>query len=216
MNKKQIEDLNQIRVLMEKSSKFLSLSGLSGIVAGSVAIAGALFAFFYLQFDMRYFNTDMYFIKKQYGLLYQGLNYLILDAAIVFLVAFGAGILFTIRKAKKHQFNYWDNTAKRMLTNLLIPLVAGGVFCFILIYHQIIYLVAPATLIFYGLALLNASKYTLGEIRLLGISEIILGLISATFIGYGLLFWTIGFGLLHIIYGTVMYYRYEYKFVTKG
>lgn len=96
-----------------------------------------------------------------------------------------------------------------MLINLFIPLTAGGIFCLILLYHQIIYLIAPATLLFYGLALLNASKYTIYEIRYLGISEIVLGLVSAILIGYGLLFWAIGFGILHIIYGVVMYLRYE-------
>jgi len=68
--------------------------------------------------------------------------------------------------------------------------------------------VAPLTLIFYGLALVNASKYTLSEIRSFGIAEIVLGLIAMAFIGYGLLFWAIGFGLLHIIYGIIMHVRY--------
>jgi hypothetical protein len=64
-------------------------------------------------------------------------------------------------------------------------------------------------LIFYGLALLNASKYTLKEIRYLGMSEICLGLIASAWVQFGIVFWGIGFGMLHIIYGTFMYFKYE-------
>ncbi len=96
-----------------------------------------------------------------------------------------------------------------MIINLLIPLVAGGIFCLILIYHKLLFLIASATLIFYGLALINGSKYTLHEIRYLGISEIFLGLLASVFTGYGLVFWTIGFGVLHIIYGILMYLKHE-------
>jgi hypothetical protein len=93
--------------------------------------------------------------------------------------------------------------------NLAIPLAVGGIFCAILLYHGIVYLMAPAMLIFYGLALVNGSKYTLTDIRYLGLSEIVLGVFAAFFIGYGLLAWAIGFGVLHIVYGTLMYYKYE-------
>ena len=96
-----------------------------------------------------------------------------------------------------------------MLVNLFIPLISGGIFCLILLYHNIFFLVAPCTLLFYGVALLNASKYTLPDIRYLGISEIALGLIGSIFVGYGLIIWSIGFGVLHLIYGTVMYLKYE-------
>ena len=103
----------------------------------------------------------------------------------------------------------WGTMAKLTLINLFIPLIAGGIFCLVLLYHHIISLVAPATLVFYGMALFNAGKYTLKEIRVLGILEMLLGLIACFFVGYGLIFWAVGFGILHIIYGTVMYTRYE-------
>jgi hypothetical protein len=131
------------------------------------------------------------------------------DAVIVLALALFFGIYFTTRKARKNGLKVWDHTAQRMVINLFIPLIAGGIFCLTLLYHHLIFLLAPATLIFYGLALINASKYTFNEIRVLGISEIILGLMAAFFIGYGLLFWAVGFGVLHIFYGLMMYYRYE-------
>ena len=114
-----------------------------------------------------------------------------------------------MRKAKRKGLPVWDSTAKRLLLNLLIPLATGGLFCLVLLYHRQVGMIAPATLIFYGLALLNASKYTLNDIRYLGILEIIIGLIASVYIGYGLLFWAVGFGVLHIVYGIVMYSKYE-------
>jgi hypothetical protein len=137
------------------------------------------------------------------------IGFLILDAVIVLVFALAAGLYFTTRKARKKGLRVWDNTAKRMLANLFLPLVAGGVFCLILLYHGIIFLVAPATLIFYGLALINASKYTLPDVRYLGVSEILLGLLGSVFVGYGLIIWAVGFGILHIIYGSAMYFKYE-------
>ncbi|MGE5429024.1 MAG: hypothetical protein ACM3O8_14110, partial [Methylococcaceae bacterium] len=66
-----------------------------------------------------------------------------------------------------------------------------------------------AMLIFYGLALVNAGKFTLSEVHYLGITEIVLGLMAAVFINWGLLFWALGFGVMHIVYGMMMYYKYE-------
>ncbi len=210
-NKNYIQDIAEIRKIMEKSSRFISLSGLSGISAGIIALIGAAFTYFYFNFDERYFNSDLYFIKGLYLKLVNFLNLLIIEGIIILFLAVTFAILFTVLRARKNDFPVWDRTTKRLLINLLIPLLSGGLFCLVLIYHQIYYLIAPATLIFYGLALLNASKYTLNEIRYLGISEILLGLLSAVFIGYGLLFWAVGFGIVHIIYGILMYYKYETK-----
>jgi len=211
MTKKEehLENLSEIRNLMERSSRFISLSGLSGVSAGLIALIGAAVAFFYLDYDQRYFDINSFFINQLYIKLHYSIYFLLIDGLAVLILALTAGIFFTTRKARKNSLPIWDNTAKRLLVNLFIPLVAGGAFCLILFYHKIIFLIAPATLLFYGLSLLNASKYTLHDIRYLGISEIILGLLAAFFVGYGLLFWAIGFGILHIIYGGVMYFKYE-------
>jgi hypothetical protein len=205
------QQIDAIHNLMERSSRFISLSGLSGIAAGIVALIGALFAYFYLEFDTRYFNIGRYFNDKLYRLFPEKLAILLLDAAIMLVCALSFAIFFTTRKAKQKGLNVWSHATRLMLYNLSIPLLAGGIFCLILLSYHLIFLVAPVTLIFYGLALLNASKYTLPEIQWLGISEILLGLIASIWVGYGLIFWTIGFGLLHILYGTIMYFRYESK-----
>jgi len=210
MNNNSTDQLTEIKNLMERSSRFLSLSGLSGISAGIVALIGSLYAFFYLNYDLRYFDPASFFTETDRNLdLYRFLMPLMADALIILVLALGFALFFTVRKAKKQGNVLWSNVSRLLLLNLAIPLAAGGIFCLILLYYKIIFLIAPSTLIFYGLALINAGKYTLSVIRWLGISEVVLGLIAAVFAGYGLLVWAVGFGVLHIIYGSVMYYRYE-------
>jgi len=207
-----LENLSEIRSLMERSSRFISLSGLSGVAAGIFAIMGAMAAYWYLGSSPRSYEVASYYDYAQTATGETNIDFYIFfvtDAMLVLLSSLLVGSLLTIRASRKKGYSVWGPTAKRLLINLLIPLVTGGLFCLVLFYHGLIGLVAPATLVFYGLALINASKYTLDDIRYLGISEIALGLVASVYIGYGLVFWTIGFGLLHIIYGLVMYNKYE-------
>ncbi|MES2837012.1 MAG: hypothetical protein V4667_05780 [Bacteroidota bacterium] len=208
-NNKHLENLSEIRTLMEKSSRFISLSGLSGVAAGLFALSGIVAAYLYLPTVMKSGEYYKAAFTDNGEINFQFFSFFIVDASIVLLGSIVFGIYFTVRKSQKKQQAIWDNTSKRLLINLSIPLVTGAIFCFVLLYHGLIGLIAPATLIFYGLALINSSKYTLNDIRYLGIIEVILGLISSFFIGAGLLFWAIGFGVLHIIYGIVMYNKYE-------
>jgi len=210
-----LKDLAEIRSLMERSSRFISLSGLSGISAGIIALVGAAVAFFYLDYDKRYLDWNEYCQAMARRDIYQTTLVLFALAAVVFILAFGAGILFTTRKALKNKLPIWDKTTKRMLFHLFIPLATGGVFCIALLTYGIYYLIAPATLIFYGLALLNGSKYTLDDVQYLGICEIVLGIVASFFIGYGLIFWAVGFGILHIFYGWIMYVKYEKKQIAQ-
>lgn len=205
-----LENLTEIRALMERSSRFISLSGLSGVAAGVFALMGAAAVYWYLgisPFD----GKNIYYVTAE-TLSRGGINYLtffLMDAAIVLFLALASGIFFTTRQARKKGLKMWDASSRRLLINMAIPLAAGGIFCMGLLYHGFFGLVAPATLIFYGLACINASKYTLNDIRNLGILEVILGLISTFYVGYGLEFWAFGFGILHIVYGLIMYYKYE-------
>jgi hypothetical protein len=204
-----LETISEIRSLMERSSRFISLSGLSGVFAGIFALIGATAAYIYFNLSLtspRYYeyavndhgesNTNFYI-------------FFFINAICVLTASIAVGSFLTIRKAKAANQPIWDNTAKRLLINLIIPLITGGLFCLIMIFHGFVGMVAPAMLLFYGLALVNASKYTLSDVRYLGICEIILGLIAGVYVGYGLIFWAAGFGILHIIYGAIMYFKYE-------
>jgi hypothetical protein len=198
------EDLSHIRSMMERSSRFISLSGLSGVVAGLAAVIGAVYVFFVFKREgIDYFDGD----RNVFGsalvkeLLIIGI--LILTAALL------SGYIFTANKSKRKGLKIWDATTRRLLITFAVPLVTGGVFCLALLYHHLFVFVAPATLIFYGLALVSAERYTLTDIKYLGYCQIVLGLISLFILGWGLLFWTIGFGILHIVYGLIMHKKYK-------
>ena len=186
--------------MMEESSRFLSLSGLSGILVGIFAITGAL-----ISSDILSSGTDngMYESKMvtQLGII----------AAIVLILSLVTIIIHTNRKTKKAGKKFWNAGSRLMMINLAVPLISGGLLIFVLLYKEYFDIILPVTLIFYGLALVNASKYTRHEIFYLGIFEILLGICASIFTSFGLLIWAFGFGVLHIIYGTLMYFRYEYK-----
>jgi hypothetical protein len=135
--------------------------------------------------------------------------FLALDGLLVLLASILVSYYFTKRKADRKQQPLWGAYSRHMLVNLSVPLVTGGIFCLVLFYHGLIGLIAPATLVFYGLALMNAGRFSLEEISYLGLSEIILGLVCLIFLGYGLIFWALGFGVLHIVYGILMYVRHD-------
>jgi hypothetical protein len=202
-----LQDVKDIRRLMEKSSRFISLSGLSGVAAGAFALIGAwiaryiLFKTYYTDYDTRGYFTGGDFSKLKIQLI--GL------AAAVFAAAFLSAFYFTWRKSNQQGRSLWDYTSRRLFWNMIIPLAAGGLFILGMLQYNDWRFVAPASLIFYGLALVNASKYTLTDIRYLGYCEIAIGLVNMQLIGYGLYFWALGFGVLHIIYGVIMWWKYE-------
>ena len=205
-NENYIDDLKEIRSMMEKSSRFISLSGLSGVSAGIVALAGAVMAWWYIQNNL---ETSMYTMNNITTIELKDLLFLLLDAGIVLVLAIASATYFAMRKARIQGLPVWNKAAELTFINLIIPLAAGGIFCLFLFYYDLYLLIAPSTLVFYGLALLNSSKFTLQEIRYLGITEIILGLIAMAIPGYSLIFWSLGFGILHIVYGAAMYFRYK-------
>ncbi len=203
MKEKYINDLKEIKDIMNRSSRFISLSGLSGVSAGISALIGAYFAY------QMVFNDHDYLSHNRIHLTGESLTQLLIIALATLILAIGTGIYFTTRKTKMQNKKIWDHQTKRLLINLAIPLITGGVLCLLLLVKGYVGIVAPLTLIFYGLALVNASKYTLDEIRSLGLIEIFLGMVAIQFIGLGLLIWALGFGVMHIVYGIIMELKYK-------
>lgn len=206
--KEQLEALQDIRKMMKDSSRFLSLSGLSGVFAGVYALIGAYFGHMALRNYNGGSSPGTENSVQDYNHL---VTKIILICSGVLFLSILTAFLFTKAKARRNNQKLFDHTSKNLLWNMLIPLLTGGIFCFALIYHgdKMVFLLSPVMLIFYGLALVASSKFTLHDIRYLGLLEITLGLAAAFFIGHGLLFWTLGFGVLHIIYGTIMWYKYD-------
>jgi hypothetical protein len=198
------QELAEIKAMMERSTRFLSLSGLSGILAGTYALIAAGLAYAWVYFPEMPYGSNISAIRQE-----NILEKLLLAGAIVLLLSIGTAWFMSQSKSKKKAHKFWTPASKRFIQALFIPVVVGGIFCLALLSRGHFGIVAPATLIFYGLGLLNASTYTLNEIKYLGYCQLVLGVISAFFPGYGLILWSIGFGVLHIIYGSMMYYKYD-------
>jgi hypothetical protein len=190
--------------MMERSAKFISLSGLSGILAGIYALSGAIAAYFIIQYPVSPFHLRAHSVSTPDALLKL--------LAIAFAVAVASvvtGLWLSGRQARKHGLALWTMASRTLLLNVAIPMATGGIFILIILSTGHFGLAAPASLLFYGLALIQGSTNTVDEIRYLGYCEIVLGLISALYPGYGLLFWAFGFGILHIVYGAIMYNKYD-------
>ena len=205
-----LQELQHIKRMMERSSRFISLSGLSGISAGVCALVGAWFANKVIMstggpsgnLPIRT-NYDETTLKEFMG------SRLFEIAVATFAGAIVLSFLFTWLRSKKSNIPLWGATARRLMINVAIPMIAGGFYLLREIQVGNYGLIAPGCLIFYGLALVNASKYTFHEIRYLGYFQILLGIINCWMIGYGLYFWAAGFGVLHIVYGFLMWFKYE-------
>lgn len=197
-------ELHSIRHLMERSAKFISLSGLSGILAGSYALIGAALGYrevygFASKMSYRdhYVNEDTVLFK------------LVVIATVVLLLSVGTAIWLSMRKARKQRQPIWNPASRGLLKAVGVPLGTGGLFILISLVQGTYGITAPACLIFYGLALVAGSEYTYRDVKGLGILQILLGLLAACFPGYGIIFWAVGFGFLHILYGTIMYFKYD-------
>ena len=205
-----LNDISEIKTMMSRSSRFMSLSGLSGILAGIYALVAATYAHFRITEVSAYTaNSNVGEAIGRFLLSYDAIGDLMLAALLTLALALLTGAFLTIKKAKKRNEQLWNPVSKRLLFNFAVPLVAGGLFSLVLLQYEFIGLVAPTTLIFYGLALLNASKFTVGDIKYLGLANLLIGLVATQFIGFGIYFWALGFGIFHIIYGIILYNKYD-------
>lgn len=192
-SEKHLKDIAEIKQMMERSSRFISLSGWSGISAGTFALMGAIVAYWLLH-------------------TYSGHSletYLVVDAIVVLILALSSSLYFSWRKAVKLGATLWSPLTRKLLLNMAIPLVTGGIYSVIMLSQGQTHLVAGSTLIFYGLALINAGRFTNQEVVILGIAEIILGIAASIWFAYGFWIWGCGFGLFHILYGITLYNKYD-------
>ncbi|HWR74573.1 MAG TPA: hypothetical protein VN276_02990, partial [Bacteroidales bacterium] len=203
-----LEDIKVIKKIMEESSRFLSLSGLSGIVAGLLAIAGAVAA--NLIINGAPAAEEWYSVPLTADPAWHRSTVLLFaDMAAVLVLSLAAAVLFSSRKARKSGLSAWTPVTRRMLASLLLPLVTGGLFIFITLSRVPANVTIASTLIFYGLAVISAGKFTFGEIHRLGVLEVLTGLVCLLVPQWSVFIWALGFGVIHIGYGLFMHLRYK-------
>lgn len=184
------QDLKEIRKLMEHSTRFISLSGLAGILSGIYALIAV-------------------WLAANYFLPMKAAELIIVTALIVLGFSLATATLLSKRKARKQGLPILNSTVHLLLFHLMTPLLIGGILCFIFLEKNYLDLIAATQLIFYGLALINASKYTAQYVQTLGFIEIFIGLFAAYFAEYSLELWGLGFGVVHILYSSIVYWKYE-------
>ncbi len=206
MSQDAVKSIEEIKSILHRNTRILSLSGWSGIMAGLVAIAAAaiaksrLDAYYFKWKQTGYYSTQEY-IQLRTDLAFLGLGTLVLAIALA--------TFFTWRKIRKDGDQLISTATIKLMVNISVPLLTGGIFIAFLLQAGFLNLIAPSCLIFYGLALFTASKFTLGEIKYLGIVCIVLGLANLWMYPYSLIFWTLGFGVAHILYGIIMLRKYD-------
>ena len=206
MKEKYLDDLQEIRSIMERSTRFLSFSGKSGIAAGLFALIGAYFAYR----QIYYSDTVIYDSLKSREYTAHVFQLLVI-ASIVLILSVGSGIWFSWQKAQKAGEKLWSPASKKLVFHAMVPLITGGILILILLSRGYLGAVAGVSLIFYGLALFQAGNFTFSDVKYLGIIEVVAGLLAVANPGYGLYFWAFGFGVLHIVYGTIMHFKYDTK-----
>ncbi len=202
-HEEQLAAIQEMRNLMDQASRFKSISGLAGILAGILSL---------FSIALVYFLTGISpFAAHALDRMWQPENQCSVAIAFLglFLVCVAIGIFLSQRNARQAGKSAWDSAAKRLTWSLTIPVLAGGIFALLLIRMGLVELVAPVTLLFYGMGLLSSSKYTLDAVRTVGLLFMLLGLIATVFLEYGLLIWTLGFGLVHAAYGFIIYVQNE-------
>lgn len=197
MNKdKALESVFEIKELMEKSSKFISISGIAAILAGIYALVGAYIA-------TQVITQDTYLSAILSSMA-------IIASSVLAAAAVTAGIL-SYYKSKKTGQKFFSRLTYRALWNFSLPMLAGGVVCVSILMRGYYDIMASVMLLFYGLALVNTSKFTYSSVAWLGYAFICLGTVDSFWTGHSLLFWAIGFGGFHILYGILFYLHYERK-----
>lgn len=188
--------LNEIKTMMNRSSRFLNVSPAAPIVVGIYAVVAAWTA-------NRIYNggwdiAPMLSVDTPYRMR-------MLSLAAIGLVALSvvtAALLCRYEARRRGERLTIDAAARRLIFNFALPLVVGGVLCFALLANGYYGISSSIMLVFYGMALTSASNHTFSSVRYLGYAELLLGLIDAFCQGYGLMFWTIGFGAMNIVFGA--------------
>lgn len=208
-NKEALNTLNEIKDLMEKSSRFQSISGLSIVIVGllaSVVSAGAWL--------MLLPHSDISWLPTTCnGILINSpfrTKIAVFSALLLLVISFSTVSFFSLHKMKKQRGAVsFDSTLRRCLFHFCVPMVVGGLLCAAMLLQGHYGLTSTFMLVFYGLALINCSHYTSSSIAMLGYAQLVLGVVDCFAVSHAILLWWLGFGLMHILFGIYFIIKYD-------
>src|SRR5690554_5312694 len=121
--KNYLQDLEDIKQMMSKSTQFLSLSGLAGILAGIYALLGAFFVHQLIQNHFyQYITLESLTFKGIVGI-----------ALLVLVLSVATAYILSLRKAKRKGELLINSTSKRAFLNFAIPMITGGILILLLL-----------------------------------------------------------------------------------
>jgi len=207
----ELEQLREIKSMMEKSSRFISLSGWSGVAAGTCALIGAVLAYPYVDLTERETIRGIYRRQGYESIMDYFFHPLTYIAIFTFIAAAISAFIFTYIKSQRQKINIWGKMTRKVAFHFLVPFITGSLFILYLTLRKDFIYVAPLSLIVYGISLFSVYKFTIHETLYLALALIVLGLSNLLFSGYSYIFWITGFGFCHIVYGVYMWYKYDRK-----
>ena len=180
------ENLRVIRALMERSTKFSTFSGLSGVCAGMASIIGCIITRLYI--------PDPGAFPVQFLALW----------STVIVIAVGADYLLMKRRAAQVGKRVLSRLGKQMVIASVPGLGTGAIVTFYLLQHHLLGSVYPFWMLAYGLAVSATGLFSQREVSLLGVAFLIAGAACLFATGIGLPMMAVTFGGFHIVYGLAM------------
>jgi hypothetical protein len=181
-----MDNLRFIRSAMESSASFTSVPGLGGVVVGLTGLFAGI-------------------LVSRPALSSHWLTIWVIAATVALL----QGGLFMWRKARSQGVRLSRGVARRFLFSVTPPLIAASILTFVLDDTVVETLIPGLWLLLYGSGVVSGGTFSVRPVPVMGACFMVLGviaLVAPASWGNGLL--TLGFGGLHIIFGSIIARRY--------
>ena len=177
------DNLRFIRETMERAGSFTAVPGWGGIAMGISAIIAAVLAG-----------------KEQDPALW--LRVWIIELIVAMLLASATMTL----KARRARTSLFMGPARRFAMAFAPPVMVGGVLTWALAWREQFELLPAVWLLLYGAGIIAGGMYSVRVVPIMGGLFFMLGLLALFLPGNLLL--ALGFGVLHIVFGSIIAWRY--------
>ncbi len=175
-------DLQYIRKAIETSGSFTSVPGLGAILIGFSALATA-------------------WLASQFSTPTERLQLWVAEAAL----AATLGLICTIKKARRDGRDLRHPVSRRFLLSLAPPLLAAAVLTVALARSGVFEELPGLWLLLYGTGVLTAGAFSIRAVPLMGICFMALGVLTLMLSPHwNQIMMGIGFGGLHLVFGTII------------
>lgn len=187
------ENLRVIRELMERSTRYTTFSGYSGVLAGTASITGCIITWLLQQGPSGLYPARVPFL---------------LTWSLVVLFAIGADYLLTKRHAARVGKHILSRLGQQMAFASLPGLGTGALLTLLLVRHHLLNEVYPLWMLCYGIAICAVGLFSQREVKYLGALFLCAGALTLVLIqgqpGWGLPMMALSFGGFHIVWGVLM------------